>query len=149
MFKGNYIFYFAMVAIVAGAGSYFTMKGLEKDKYKNSKKPSWYPPGYAFSIAWSLIYLLYIYSWTQASYIPKINILFTLNMIFNLLWTFFFFYLEYWSLALFTLIGLVILLITQITELYKYNMLASLLLIPYLGWSVFATYLNYTMIDLN
>ena len=149
MFKGNYIFYFAMVAIVAGVGSYFTMKGLEKDKYKKSKKPSWYPPGYAFSIAWSLIYLLYIYSWTQASYIPKINILFVLNMILNLLWTFFFFYLEYWSLALFTLISLVVLLISQITELYKYNMLASLLLIPYLGWASFATYLNYTMISLN
>lgn len=149
MFEGDYRFYFAMVAIVAGAASYFTITGLEKDKYKKSKKPSWYPPGYAFSIAWSLIYLLYVYSWTQASKYPSINTIFALNMILNFLWTFFFFYLENWPLALFTLIALCLLLVSQISGLYKYSKLGSILLIPYLGWAVFATYLNYTMIDLN
>jgi tryptophan-rich sensory protein len=149
MFEGDYRFYFALVVIVGGASSYFTRIGLEKDKYKKSKKPSYYPEGYVFAIAWTFIYLLYVYSWTQASYYPAINSLFGFNMILNFLWCLTFFYLENWPLAMLILVSLCIILLMQINLLYKYNILATLLLIPYLLWSVFATYLNYKMIDLN
>ena len=149
MFEGNYLFYFIMVAIIAGTASYFTSEGLKSDKYVSAKKPSWYPPGYAFAIAWTLIYLLYVFSWTQASYYPLINSLFSINMVLNLLWCITFFYLKNWLLALVILLGLCILILMQMSSLYKYSILGSLLLFPYLGWSIFATYLNYTVIDMN
>jgi len=143
------MFYFIMVAIVAGSASYFTNEGLKSDKYVGAKKPSWYPPGYVFAIAWTIIYLLYVYSWTQASYYPLINSLFAINMALNLLWTITFFYLKNWLLALLILLGLSILIMVQMNSMLKYNVLAALLLFPYLGWSIFATYLNYTIIDMN
>lgn len=149
MFEGNYIFYFVMVAIVAASASYFTAEGLKSDEYKSAKKPSWYPEGYVFGIAWTLIYLLYVYSWTQASYHPLTNSLFAINMVLNLLWTITFFYLKNWLLALLILLGLSILIMIQMNSMFKYDVLATVLLLPYLGWSIFATYLNYTIIDMN
>lgn len=149
MFEGNYLFYFIMVAIIAGTASYFTSEGLKTDKYVSAKKPSWYPEGYVFAIAWTLIYLLYVVSWTQASYYPLINSLFAINMVLNLLWCITFFYLKNWLLALLILLGLSIIILMQMSSLYKYSILGSLLLFPYLGWSIFATYLNYTIIDMN
>jgi benzodiazapine receptor len=149
MFEGNYVFYLTIVIIVGGLASYFTNIGLKSDKYKSSKKPSWYPPGIVFAIAWSFIYLLYSYSWTKASYYPGINLLFSTNMVLNFSWCFIFFYLEYWSLALATLISLCLVLILQIYSFYKYNIFATILLIPYLLWSLFASYLNYTVISMN
>lgn len=149
MFEGNYGFYLMMVVIVGGLASYFTNIGLKSEKYKSSKKPSWYPPGYAFGIAWTIIYLLYSYSWTQASYYPVLNGLFSFNMVLNFLWCFFFFYTENWTIALITLISLCIVLMLQIYLFYKYNTLATVLLVPYLLWSVFATILNGVMIAMN
>ena len=149
MFEGNYFFYLAMVIVVGGLGSYFTSVGLKSKKYLSSKKPSWYPPGYVFGIMWTIIYLLYSYSWTQASYYPVINNLFSVNMILNALWCFFFFYTENWIIALITLLGLCGILILQMNIFYKYNTLATLLLIPYLVWSLFATFLNITLIAMN
>lgn len=149
MFEGNYFFYFILTFIVAGAASYFTNIGLKGRKYLTAKKPSWYPPGIAFGIAWTIIYLLYSYSWTQASYYPAINTLFFLNIILNFLWCLFFFYLEQWNIALFTLVSLCVTLVIQIYSFYEYNKLASLLLIPYLLWSMFASVLNYVVVDMN
>ena len=149
MFEGNYIFYFFVVLTFAGLSSYFTNIGLKSTKYKSSKKPSWFPPGYLFGIVWTIIYALYVYSWTNASYYLFINSIFTLNIILNFLWCLTFFYLGEWLIALGILITLNILLLIQITSFYKYNKLASTLLIPYFLWSCFASFLNYTMINSN
>jgi len=149
MFEGNYGFYLIIVILVGGLASYFTNIGLKGHKYLSAKKPSWYPPGYIFGIAWSIIYLLYAYSWTNASYYPYINSLFAVNMVLNFLWCFFFFYTENWSLALGTLLSLCGILVIQMYSFYKYNTLATLLLIPYLLWALFASFLNYTVIHMN
>ena len=149
MYEGNYGFYLLLVVIVGGLASYFTNVGLKGHKYLSAKKPSWYPPGYVFGIAWSIIYFLYAYSWTQASYYPDINSLFSINMILNFLWCFFFFYGENWNLALVILLTLCGVLVLQMYSFYKYNTIATLLLIPYLLWSLFATFLNYTIINMN
>ena len=149
MFEENYFFYLAMVALIAGVSVYFVNIGLKSDKYLSSKKPDWYPPGYAFSIAWSIIYLLYSVTWTRASVYPYINGLFGINMILNFLWSFMFFYMGDWSVALGILIALDGLLVLQMTSLFNYDKLASLSLLPYFGWGVFATFLNYTIIHIN
>mgnify|MGYP003331062679 CR=1 FL=1 len=81
MFEGNYFFYGFLTLASAGLGSYFVSNGLGQSKYLSLKKPSFYPPNYLFGIAWSIIYLLYIYSWTQASNYTNINYIFLLNML--------------------------------------------------------------------
>ena len=149
MIEGNYVFYFAMVFLFAGMSTYFTNIGLETQKYKSSVKPSWYPPGYLFAIAWTIIYGLYVYSWTKASFYPFLNNIFSVNIILNFLWCLMFFYMGNWNIALGILLALNGVLIYQISSFYKYDQFASLLLIPYLLWSCFASFLNYTIIALN
>jgi len=145
----SYIYYLLTVALSAGLASYFTFEGLKLPKYVNSKKPSWYPPSYLFGIMWTIIYLLYSYSWYLSSNYGSLQSIFIVNMILNILWCYLFFSLGLWDSALISLIALDFVLLTQVIQFYKYDTLGSMLLIPYLGWSCFATFLNYTMITLN
>jgi tryptophan-rich sensory protein len=145
----SYFMYLLIVAVAAGIASYFTMDGLTTSKYLDSKKPSWYPPSYLFSIMWTIIYLMFSYSWYLLSSYPKINMLYILNLFLNVLWCYLFFSLGTWDSALITLVSLNVVLLIQIVLTYKINIVGSLLLVPYFLWTCFASYLNYTMIDIN
>jgi tryptophan-rich sensory protein len=145
----NYFMYLLYVVASAGIASYFTNIGLTSTKYISSKKPSWFPPPWLFGVMWTIIYLLYSYSWYEASTYSLINVLYFANIILNVAWCFFFFYLGLWDIALYTLIALDIVLVAQIVLFSKYNSLATIALAPYLGWGLFATFLNYTMIRIN
>lgn len=136
-------------AVGALLASYFTNVGLKDPKYKELKKPSWFPPGYLFGIAWTIIYILFAISWARSSSIPLINNLFIINLFLNVIWCAAFFYINYITVALFILISLNLVLIIQVTLLYKYDFTGSLMLVPYLLWSLFASFLNYTIISLN
>ena len=143
----NYILYLIYVIIAAGLASYSTFQGLKSSKYINSIKPSWFPPPVLFGIVWTILYLMYSYSWYKAP--DNLNWLFILNMILNVLWCFLFFAIGKWEFALVSLIALDLILLIQVISYYKYDTLGSILLIPYLLWACFATFLNYTMIKLN
>ena len=145
----EYIYFLLVVILAAGIASYFTMEGLKTSKYKNSKKPSWYPPSYLFSIMWSIIYLMFSYSWYLLSSNSTMNVLYILNLFLNVLWCYLFFSLGTWGSALITLISLDVILLLQIILSYNYSLKGSILLIPYFLWSCFATFLNYTMIEIN
>jgi len=143
----SYIYYLLIVAVSAGLASYFTFLGLKSSKYINSIKPSWFPPKVLFGIVWTILYLMYSYSWYKAP--DELNWLFILNMVLNVLWCYLFFAIGKWEYALLALFALDGVLLTQVITFYKYDTLASTLLIPYFLWSSFATFLNYTMIKLN
>ena len=143
----NYFLYLLYVIIAAGIASYFTNIGLKSSKYLSSRKPTWFPPGWLFGLVWTILYLLYSYSWYKAP--DNLNWLFILNMILNVSWCFLFFGIGRWEMALAVLVGLDAILLTQVILYYKYDKLASTLLIPYFLWACFATFLNYTMIALN
>lgn len=136
-------------AVGALLASYFTNVGLKDARYKELKKPSWFPPGYLFGIAWTIIYILFAISWARSSNIQLVNNLFIINLFLNVIWCAAFFYINYITVALFILISLNLVLIIQVTLLYKYDFTASLMLVPYLLWSLFASFLNYTIISLN
>jgi hypothetical protein len=60
--------------------------------------------GWLFGLVWTILYLLYSYSWYKAP--ENLNWLFTLNIILNVLWCFFFFGISKWDIALAVLIAL-------------------------------------------
>lgn len=126
----------ATVAIGAIIASSFTMKGLNNPRYVNSNKPTWYPPGWVFSVVWTLIYILFAYAWSVSP-----SNLYWVNLILNVLWTYIFFVLGNWELAFVVLILLDLVLIIQVQQ--------TKLLVPYLLWTLFATVLNWKMIKLN
>lgn len=105
------------------------------------------PPGYVFSIVWGVLYLLMgisagivwsmrtVYSWVLA-------VLFFVQLAFNLLWTFCFFYLESPVLGLAVLVIFFMVLAVYVAACYKQNRLSAILNFPYLLWLLFAGYLN-------
>lgn len=129
--------------------SFFTNTGLQNTKYKSLIKPSWFPPGYLFGIAWTIIYILFAISWARVSNISTLNYLYMLNLLLNVLWCFIFFYNVEFNLALLVLLSLNLVLIIQVVLVYKYDYTATLMLIPYLLWTLFASYLNYSINKLN
>jgi benzodiazapine receptor len=124
----------------------------EGEWYRNLKKPELIPPSIAFSIVWSILYLLFgismyygIYNRTIWYWImPVVNL--ALNLSFtplmfganNLLLAF--------VITIFTLLtSLMIILQFYITK----NVMSIFLLIPYVLWLMFASYLAYDIYRLN
>ena len=140
---------FVLTLFGAFLASYFTNVGLQNAKYKTLNKPSWFPPGYLFGIAWTIIYILFAISWSKISSISSINMLYMINLFLNVLWCFVFFYINEYKLALYVLLALNLVLFTQIGYVYKYDFSATLMLIPYLLWTLFASFLNYSINQLN
>jgi benzodiazapine receptor len=120
--------------------------------YKQLKKPELMPPGYVFSIAWTILYILIGVSYYLALKNKKFVywIIPLLHLMINFMYTpvMFGFHRILESavivlLALITLMGVMAL-------FYSYKKYISVyLLIPYLSWLIFANYLAWSVYDLN
>lgn len=124
--------------------------------FSNQSTEQWYPtlikspltpPNFVFPIAWTILYFmmgiaLYLV-WSAPEKIKKIPLLlFAIQLFFNFIWSFIFFYLQKPGLALFDIALLWISLLGTIFAFFRISKLASYLLIPYLAWVSFAFYLN-------
>jgi len=141
-----------LVFFVAYIGSGFTVI----DNWYDSVKPSITPPNFVFPIVWTILFFLIglsfyyaLSSFKKTSEKPgfkndrnKIVLLFSINFVLNVSWSFFFFTLHN---ALFALIVIALLILSILSLIYfnwKKTRVASYLLIPYLIWVCFATILN-------
>lgn len=122
--------------------------------YQHLNKSTLTPPGFVFSIAWTLLYaLLAIIAWILSNdrrkESKKIKRLFALQMLMNWAWTFLFFGLHWITISTIWLLGLTFLNVILLIETkYTYKTIA-LLLIPYTVWLMFASYLNVVIALLN
>lgn len=115
--------------------------------YANLNKSSLTPPGFIFSIVWTLLYaLLAVIAWILSNhnqaYSKKIKVLFTLQMLMNWAWTPLFFALHWLISSALWLVGLTFLNLLLIMEAKKMHKIIACLLSPYLLWLVYALYLN-------
>lgn len=122
--------------------------------YYNLVEPPFALPDWVFLPVWSVLYftmlaaiLLYIFKPAENKEIGYVY--FILQLIFNLLWTPAFFYLQNIALALIIIIFLDIFVFLTIKKFYSVSKLSSLILIPYFIWILFATYLNMGYLILN
>jgi translocator protein len=122
--------------------------------YVQLTKPSFNPPAWLFMPAWTLLYFLmglalYLV-WTSQNENKKQALhIFAIQLAFNFLWSFLFFFLR---LPLFAFIELVILWLLIWLNIFKFYCIktdAGLLLIPYLLWTTFAGVLNFALWWLN
>ena len=141
------ILIFIVISFVAG---YFSML-LQGDSlaawYPSLVKSSLTPPGYVFSIAWGILYLLMgtaaglvwsmrtTFSWVLTG-------MFFVQLCLNVLWSFCFFYLQSPIFGFAALLLLILFLVVYISGCYIQNQLSAYLNIPYLLWLLFAAYLN-------
>lgn len=139
------------MAGVAALGAAFTDTSTEW--YQNLVKPALQPPAIVFPIAWTILYILIAISLSLISVDPKttnkVLILYAINGILNVLWSYTFFYQQNPGGALFVLIMLIITAVLLFTNVFRINKTAAYLLLPYIVWLCFALYLNYEIAFLN
>jgi benzodiazapine receptor len=134
---------------VAFAGSFFTQQGVRSFWYLTIR-PSITPPNWVFAVVWNILFfLIAIALYLSLNYEKnktiraKTEIVFSLNLLFNFLWSIFYFALRKPLLAFFDLILLWLSIFALMYFSYKINKKIIWLLLPYLLWITFAGVLNY------
>lgn len=122
--------------------------------YKKLKKPSINPPNWIFGPVWTSLYFLMgvslylILNQSSQMNFPAI-LMFSFQLLLNVLWSGIFFFLKKPKYAFFEVVLLWFAIIYTIFLFYPLSRLASLLLIPYLAWVSFASILNFLIWRLN
>ena len=130
--------------------------------FNTIKKPPLAPPGIAFPIAWSILYVLMgiasylIYNLDENKLIGlqvvsknKTLIIYVIQLIFNFFWSIIFFKFSMYKFAFVWLVILWALVFAFIKNALKLNKVAAYLMVPYLLWMTFAGYLNIMIAILN
>jgi len=118
-------------------------------------KPSFNPPNWIFGPVWTTLYIImgisFFLIWNQEmSKERNLAILvFMLQLVFNIGWSFIFFYFNMIGFALIEIILLWISIAFTLVLFYKIKPIASYINIPYLLWVTFATVLNGSFYFLN
>ncbi len=151
----SFLFFLVLTLSIQWIGSLFTFTSVN-NWYQTLKKPAWNPPGWVFGFVWPLLYLMIAISgWLIFIKIEpskkKTLALFTYGagLLFNLAWTYSFFFLKSPVLALADLLILITLTSINTHLFLKLYRPSGLLLIPYLLWSLFALSLNLAILLLN
>ena len=143
-----------IATLTLGIASGFSTIQSIKDWYQFLIKPSFNPPNWIFGPVWTILYVMMGISFAMiwhASHIQKNRaiLLFTIQFIFNLAWSFLFFNCHLLGIAFVEILLMGYFIVSAIISFYKINKVAAYLLIPYLCWVCFATVLNGTIWFLN
>ena len=143
-----------ITTLTLGIASGFSTIQSIKDWYQFLIKPSFNPPNWIFGPVWTILYVMMGISLAMiwhASHIQKNRaiLLFTIQFIFNLAWSFLFFNCHLLGIAFIEILLMGYFIVSTIISFYKINKVAAYLLIPYLCWVCFATVLNGTIWFLN
>lgn len=148
-------FIIPLIAItIAYVGRIFNEAGM--NWYKMLNKPTATPPDYVFGIVWTVLYALIAWAvilfWNKHKnnkHFWTVIALFILNAIFNLAWSFFFFYYQSIGMALIDCILVGLTAWALIYYMWPISRFIALLLLPYVAWTTFATYLNMVIWKIN
>lgn len=152
----KYIKFFICILIpfLAAAVWWFFTKKSVSTRYVWLQKPELTPPSWVFWPAWTVLYLLMgislfmiVKNWLKWKI--KAFIVFALQIILNVLWSYMFFFKQDIKIALIVIILLWISILVNIIMFYRLNKTAWILLLPYILWVSFAWYLNYQIYILN
>ena len=121
--------------------------------YVSLIKPPLAPPSWLFPVVWIILYILmgisYLLFKKKNKYLGIENIIYYLQLLFNLLWSVIFFTFNLKFLSCVWIFILDILVIEMIILFYKKSKISAILNIPYLCWILFATYLTIGIFLLN
>lgn len=137
-------------------GVFFTPHGDSDLWYSSLIRADLTPPGWLFSVAWSLWYILLglalyliIVSKKPAKEKTYPYILFVSQMVLNAGWTYLFFGAHLTGLALLALLVLIITSVWMARVFHGVNKWAAYCVIPYILWMLFAFYLNSYIVLMN
>ena len=151
--------------LVGFLGSLFTTPKINT-WYAGLSKPPFNPPNWIFGPVWTLLFILmgislyliwsFEFSSKNAQKRLKFHLtkkialsIYFIQIVFNVLWSVFFFGFESPLLGGVVIVFLLGLIGTNIFYFFKLRPLAAYLLIPYILWVGFATILNFSILALN
>ena len=139
MILNNRISVFVFVFLALIIGGFASSQSLD-NWYVNLVKSDLNPPGYVFGIVWPILYLMMSIAAYRTFEITKNP--FFIQLIFNAMWSWLFFFFQMPFIALIN-IWLLIYLNTVLTiKMYKLDKFSGLIYVPYVLWLLFASYLN-------
>jgi tryptophan-rich sensory protein len=150
----SYVVIPLVAILVAYIGGRLTMQSV-KTWYRGIRKPAWTPPGGVIGAVWTLLYILAAMSALIVWNIPSVPVpmavvvLFVLNAIVNVFWSYVFFYLHKPGPAIWVCLFLDLTIVLLIQFIAPLSVLAAWLLVPYAAWVTFASYLNYRVWAMN
>ena len=142
------------ILIPLAAGIIGSLLGNASQGFEELIKPSFAPPGFIFPIVWTILYILmgisfYIIYNSNSEYRKRAIVIYFIQLVLNMLWTFIFFRLNLLLFAFIWIIVMIIFVILMIYYFYKINKISAFLQIPYLIWLIFASILNFSIYLLN
>ena len=137
-----------------GFASGFSTAGEINGWFQTIQKPSWNPPNWIFSPVWTTLYILMgvaagIIWHTTDDRKNTALMLFILQFILNLGWSYIFFSEHQIGWAFAEIIVMLVLIVATTISFYKIKPVAAYLMIPYILWVSFATVLNGAIWMLN
>lgn len=134
---------------------WFTSK-LSETQYKELAKPVFAPPSLVFRIIWPVLYLLMSIAVYRIYQLKRQGVdvgnalkLYTVQLIFNFIWSIIFFVKKLYGIAFIEIVVLWIFILLTFVKFLKLDRRAGLLLIPYILWVTFAAVLNFFIWVLN
>jgi len=145
-----------LIPLAAGFLSSLTTRQNQAEQYIEFKQPSFAPPGWLFGPVWTILYILMgvatFLVWKVGAANANVKtalIIFGIQLIFNMLWTYLFFGLNLRGVAFVEIILLWGLILTNIILYWRIKPVAGILLLPYILWVSFASVLNFSIWRLN
>ena len=121
--------------------------------YSQLVKSNFNPPDWIFAPVWTTLYLMMTlaiwFFWHSKNRNLSTVYLYFIHILFNTTWSIIFFGLHQILLALFVLIGLILMIIILMMRFKRVNIVSYYLMIPYLLWCCFALFLNFNLLILN
>jgi len=151
----KFIFSIVICEVAGAFGAIFTTPAIQ-GWYTTLQKPSINPPNWIFAPVWTFLFFLMgvsLYLIIKNGFvnreIKKGLIIFGIQFVLNILWSYFFFYLHKPLYAFIEIITLWLAIMAMILQFMKLDKRAAYLQIPYLLWVSFASVLNYFIWRIN
>jgi tryptophan-rich sensory protein len=157
--SGNWLKYAAIavpaIVILGSLSGYLSNSGFGNGWFDSLEKPFFMPPGWAFGVAWTILYALMGIAVALILAAPRSDtrktalILFFAQLAVNFAWSPVFFGAHQIRLGLVVIVVILALAAATTRAFWRIRPLAGGLLLPYLAWLCFATALNLAIDQLN
>ena len=148
----SFILFFIITFSASFIGGLITIS-FKDPWYSQLVKSNLNPPDWIFAPVWTALYLMMTlaiwFFWHSKNRNLSTVYLYFIHILFNTTWSIVFFGLHQILLALFVLIGLILMIIIIMLRFKRVNIVSYYLMIPYLLWCCFALFLNLNLLILN
>ena len=148
----SFILFFIITFSASFIGGLVTIS-FKEPWYSQLVKSNLNPPEWVFAPVWTTLYLMMTmaiwFFWHSKNRNLSTVYLYFIHILFNTTWSIVFFGLHQILLALFVLIGLILMIIILMLRFKRVNIVSYYLMIPYLLWCCFALFLNFNLLVLN